>query len=125
MKVSPLFTTLVPVVIGGGFIGSIVALLKLKPEGDQILISSAKDVVVIQAGALDEMRRQIEEMRQRFETQASESAQAIADCHAEREELRHERDAERANNRDLRARIEALEAEVADLRNNHTRRNRP
>lgn len=122
---SSLVTAVVSIVLGGGFVGGIVALVKLRPEGDQIIVSSAKDVVVIQAGALDELRRQIDEMRERFDTQAAEAAQAIAECHAEREELRHERDTERVNNRELRGRIEALEAEVASLRSAKPIRGRP
>ncbi len=116
MNSSALLTTLVTVILGGGFVGGIVALVKLKPEGDQILISSAKDVVVIQKGLLDAMEERLAAMEARFDTQARSSAAALAECHRERDDLRSELVAERVNSAELRVRIEALEAEVAELR---------
>jgi chromosome segregation ATPase len=105
----------VSTILGGGFLGGLVAYRKLKPESDQIIVSSAKDVVLIQKGALDDLRRQMDDMESRFDRQSAAAATAIAECHAEREELRRERDTERSSNTELRIRIEALESEVAAL----------
>lgn len=116
---STVLTTVVSLILGGGFITGIVALVKLRPEGDQILISSAKDVVVIQKGALDDLRKQMDEMEVRFDRQTQTSAAALAECHRERDDLRSELVAERLSNDELRARIEALETEVAQLRTGH------
>lgn len=116
MNNTTIITTLVSVLLGGGFIGGIVALVKLKPEGDQILVSSAKDVVLIQKGALEDLREQMRELEARFDAQIKTAARAVAECHAEREELKAERDEERKVNIELRRRIEVLEAEVAELR---------
>lgn len=113
-----------------GIIASYVAFRKLKPESDQIVVSAAKDVVLIQAGAMArqnaqmarqdvemaELREEMATMREQFRTQERAAAVALAECNAERRELRRERDAERANNWELRSRIEVLEAEVARLR---------
>lgn len=109
-------TTLGSVVLGGGFLSGVVALLKLKPEGAQIVVSAAKDVVVIQQGALDDLRQQMADMEARFELQTKAAALALAECHRERDDLRSELVAERLAKGELRARIEALEAEVASLR---------
>lgn len=119
---SGVLTTLVATILGGGFIGGIVAYRKLKPESDQIIVSSAKDVVLIQKGALDDLRAQMAAMEARFEAQTAASALAVAECHAEREELRAQRDAGRVENSELRARVEALEAEVAQLRHRSNRK---
>lgn len=110
-------------VLGGGGIGSYVAFKKLKPEGDQIIVSAAKDLVVVQRDVISDMDKRLDEMQRRLDEAEARSGQrdreaavAMADCNAERRELRKERDAERANNLELRSRIEVLEAEVARLR---------
>jgi uncharacterized protein involved in exopolysaccharide biosynthesis len=124
---SSLLIVLVSTILGGGFLGGIVAYRKLKPETDQIIVSSAKGVVAIQRETLDEMRKdraddrqRMDELETRFTAQAAEAARAaalaLAACQAEREEARTERDAARADNAELRKRIEHLEAEVAQMR---------
>lgn len=89
-------SSLISAVLGGSLIGGIVALLKLKPEGDQIVVSSAKDVVLIQAGALDRLRTEMSEMERRFTQQEQRNLEALKAC--ERREA------------ELRTRVEALEA---------------
>lgn len=124
-----LLSTLVVVILGGGFVGGIVALLKLKPEGDQILVSSAKDVVLIQKGALDDLRLEREEDRKRMEdledrmTEQLEVADrarraaevALVDAERERTQMARLYEAEQRRNTDLTRRVAALEAEVARL----------
>jgi hypothetical protein len=49
-------------VLGGtGLVGGIVALIKVRPEAGQILVNAAKDVVVIQQGAMTDMQRRLAE----------------------------------------------------------------
>jgi predicted nucleic acid-binding Zn-ribbon protein len=111
-----LLIVLVSTILGGGFLGGVVAYRKLKPETDQIIVSSAKDVVVIQRETLEEMRKdraddrqRMDEIEARFTAQAKTAAAALAECHAEREEFR-------SDNAELRNRIEHLEAELAQMR---------
>ncbi len=127
---SDLLSTLVVVILGGGFVGAIVAIVKLKPEGDQILVSSAKDVVLIQKGALDDLRREREEDRKRMEDiearmitqlEASELARrlaetALADAKREQAQMTRLYEAEQRRNADLTRRVAHLEAEVDKLR---------
>lgn len=123
---STLVTTIVYVLFGGGLFGGLVALVKLRPEGAQILVATAKDVVVIQRGVIEDMEQRFASMEDRFEQQVAASTLSLAECHSERDDLRSELVAERLNSAELRARIEALEAEVAQLRTvNATRKDQP
>jgi hypothetical protein len=122
MDTATLLTGLATLILGGGFVGGIVALVKLKPEGDQILVNSAKDVVLIQAGALDTLREQMATIESRFEKRLDQAEQArwtaetaLAECHRAREVLVAEYEEEKARNEELSARVAALEAEVARL----------
>lgn len=116
-------SSIVGVLMGGGLLTGIVALFRLKPESDQIVVSAAKDVVFIQRGVVEDLRAQYESLEKRFDKQTAEANTAILECHAEREELRKQRDLqseqllrERENNRELRVRVDALEGEVSSLR---------
>ena len=114
---------LASVILGGGLAGSIVALWKLKPEGDQIVVSAAKDVVLIQKGAMDDLRQQMKDLESRFSDRLDKAEQArwtaetaLAECHRAREVLMEDYEAEKARNAELEERIAALEAEVASLK---------
>ncbi len=111
------------VILTGGFVSGVASFRKSKPESAQIMVNAARDVVLIQKGALEEYQRRLDEMERRFDEQdealkraARASAIALAECNAERREFRLERDAAHSQNAELRARVEALEAEVAILR---------
>lgn len=118
-------------------IGAAVAWRKLKPETTQIVVSAASDVVVIQADYIkraDERARQQDErmadMERRLTTQleVAEAARKAAEtallaCNEERRAVAALYEQERQRNielererQELRSRIEALEAEVAKLR---------
>lgn len=128
---STLFTQIAGFLLGGGLTGGIVSYRKGKSESDGIVVQSAKVVLemstsqleqaVARHGAeMEEMRDAMREMkaqnRQAREQQAREATVALAECQAERRELRLERDAARAINGELRQRIEALEAINGELR---------
>lgn len=130
MNATTILTTVATLILGGGFVGGIVALVKLKPEGDQILVNSAKDVVLIQKGALDDLRRQMADIETRFSERLDKAEQArwaaetaLRECRRARDLLQAEYDEEKTRNAEHAARIEALEAEVAELR--EVNRNRP
>jgi len=114
---------LVSFILGGGLIGGYATFRKLKPESDRLVVDSAQIVLTMSNAQLKrtqdeitELREEIRQMRELQTKQSRESAVALAECNAERRELRKERDDERANNWELRSRIEVLEAEVAQLR---------
>lgn len=130
-------------ILGGGVVSSIVAFRKLKPESDQIIVSSAKDVILIQKGAMDNLREQLAEQREQMEAQGAQMAAmearfesrldraeqarwtaetALAECHRAREALLEDYAQEKARNAELEERIAALEAEVAKLRAESTQR---
>lgn len=114
----------------GSIIGGIVALVKLKPEGEQIFISSAKDVVLIQQGALDELRHQLEDQHLQLEKlegrfkaelisarqETSQTKKALRDCQREytRVVALHRREVRL--NEELSGRVDVLEEEIAGLR---------
>ena len=120
---------LASVILGGGLAGSIVALWKLKPEGDQIVVSAAKDVVLIQKGAMDDLRQQMKDLESRFSARLDRAEQArwtaetaLAECHRARAEIMDDYEAEKARNAELEERIVALESEVATLKAANRRR---
>lgn len=73
-------TALISALLGGSLIGGIVSLLKLRPEGDQILVSSAKDVVLIQRDALADLRREMVDMQERFDEREQVHLEQLRAC---------------------------------------------
>jgi paraquat-inducible protein B len=100
---------LMGLVLGGGVVGGYVALRKLPPERDQIIVAAAKEVVVIQRETLDDVRQQVAGLEARLNQQAATARLALEECHAERDELRI------ARRGDL-VRLSELERLVAELR---------
>ncbi len=90
-------------------VGAVVAFVRLRPEGDQIIVLAAKDVVKIQKDALGDLRAQIEGLEARLNRE-------VAAAQAELVECRREREREAARNRELSARVTVLEAELAQLK---------
>lgn len=89
--------------------GAIVTLIKLKPETGQIIVSSAKDVVIIQGGLLRQLQDQIAALEKRADDREA-AFSAREDAHArELAHCEHEREI-------LSERVSALEDEVAGLR---------
>jgi threonine dehydratase len=52
MDVSTLAPLVVAVLGVGGFVGGIVALIKLRPETGQIVVNAAQDALIVQSGVL-------------------------------------------------------------------------
>lgn len=112
--------------LGGGAVSAFISLKKLRPEADRLVVDSAEVVLRMSTTQLEqtitrhstEVAELRDEMRQMRDVQAQiarEASIALAQCNAERRELRAERDAERRDNAELRHRVDALEAEVAEL----------
>lgn len=62
---------IVTVLLGGGFIGGLVLLLKLRPESGEITVRSAEKVVLIQDNLIDDLRNSIVEAEARCEARVN------------------------------------------------------
>jgi cell division protein FtsB len=69
---------LVPIVVAilgaGGIAGSVVALLKLRPESGAIVVSAAQGALVVQTSVLNELHKENERLRDRVSTLERELA---------------------------------------------------
>lgn len=106
--VATLLTDSAPLVLavlgGGGLIGAVVALLKLKPEAGQITVVAAQGALVVQTGVIEQLREENERLRARLdaiETELAKSGNLALD------------------NYRLRQRVTELEREVKELKNGH------
>jgi len=98
---------------GGGLLVAIVsaaiAFRKSGPESSQILVDAAKDVVVIQKGAIDDLKATLAHLASRVDSLESR--------------LRHtteERDRLAAENERLKGHVANLERRVRELENHQT-----
>ena len=107
---------LIVAVLGGGLASGVVAIVKLPRERDQIIVSAAKDVVVIQRDTLDDVREEVNSLRKQMQEQSEQARQALAACHAERDELRAANEQLYRDRREDRLRLDELEREVRLLR---------
>jgi DNA repair protein RadC len=52
---------------GGGLMGSVYALLKLRPEAGQMAVTTAQGVLVMQTQTIDRLEKENTQLRQRLE----------------------------------------------------------
>jgi predicted nuclease with TOPRIM domain len=104
--------------------GAVIAFRKAGPESGKLLVDAAKDVVLIQKGAMDDLRqgladaqKEIARLREEI-TGCTTLRNRVATLEAEIEELMDERRKLRAENTRLRGRVKTLEQEVATLKEN-------
>lgn len=88
----------------GGVVGAIQAFVRAQPERDQILVTSAKDVVVIQRDTISDLTSRLDALEE-----------DVAERKREEERLRQERDRLAAENETLRERVASLEEQVTEL----------
>lgn len=50
-------------VLSGGFLGSIYALLKLRPEAGQITVTAAQGALVVQSGVIDDLNEELKRVK--------------------------------------------------------------
>lgn len=136
--------TLVGLVLGGGGIAAgVVALIKVRPEAGQVVVTAAQGALVVQSGVIDELKEELVRVHgelnrerdksnryyQRLETlerdvRRSEEIRDKLDTlagkvyalSAELEKVQRERDGLMERNIQLQERIEELEAEVGRLK---------
>jgi hypothetical protein len=87
---------IVSVVLGGGFLGGIYALLKLRPEAGQITVTAAQGAVIVQTGVIDTLKSELIRSQGRIEALEAEQTriQILEDridvLEAERDQLKRE-----------------------------------
>jgi capsule polysaccharide export protein KpsE/RkpR len=86
-----LISVIVAVLGAGGLVGAIVALVKLRPESGQIVVTAAQGALIVQTGVIDTLQRETARQQARI-------------------------DAVQIENNQLRVRIAALETELHNLR---------
>jgi len=115
MDFSDALPYIVSVILGGGFLGGIYALLKLRPEAGQITVSAAQGAVIVQTGVIDTLREELTRCLNRIQALEAEQVQVhmledrISVLEAERDKLREE-------NITLRHRVRHLEEELETLK---------
>lgn len=112
-------TSVVVVLLGGGFITGLVALLKFKPEKDAIVVSAAQGAVVVQSGVIDALQEELDRaradlsaLREDFDAMRRElnsTRTELNDVRAERDGLRQELEEVKRENTALKARVQTLE----------------
>lgn len=107
---------------GGGVAGLISVVIKVRPEANQVIVTSAQGAVVIQSTVIDDLNEQLDRVGKRLEAQEALSERLkkdLVECaglHAENEsQAQRIRDLEKEN-KALRRRVKHLEEEVAHLK---------
>lgn len=66
------FNDVVPVIVAilgsGGLLGGIYALLKLRPEAGQIVVTAAQGALIVQTGVIESLREENERLQRRVST---------------------------------------------------------
>jgi hypothetical protein len=106
---------LVPLLIafigGGGLSGAIVALLKVRAESGQIVVSAAQGAVVVQSTVIDDLQEELDRQRGKYKEQAD----LLQDAFNQIESLRDEVKKERAERQAVIAEKSALEEKVKTI----------
>lgn len=100
-----------------GVAGAIVALFKVRPERESIIVHAAQAAVTVQSGLLDDIRAELTRQEERMQRMEVELRAEITALYARLGETTRDRDRLVVENGDLRRRIAALEAQVGKLEN--------
>lgn len=73
----------VAVLGGGGILGGIVALFKLRPEVARVTVSAAEGAVIVQTGVIENLSGEITRLRTEIIEERRNCDQEIARCQAE------------------------------------------
>jgi len=72
MTKQDIISLLIQFILSGGFLGGVYALLKLRPEAGQIVVTSAQSAVIVQSGVIENLREELERIEARFDAQEAE-----------------------------------------------------
>ena len=103
-----MITDLLPVIVAvlgaGGLIGAVVALVKLRPESGQIVVTAAQGALIVQTGVIDSLKNENVRQQARIDALQMENMQLRArvgmletELHSLRDEV-HRQDAPRSTN---------------------------
>lgn len=118
-----------PILIGGSVVAiattavaAVVAFVKVRPESASLLVDAAQDVVIIQRGAIDDLRTEISAMRNRLE-QAESGLALMAGLQSRVDFLDSENTRLEKENTSLRRRVLHLEGELKAIRTEQNEQN--
>lgn len=118
--VLPLVTT----ILGGGVLGGIAILLKVRPEASSLAVVASEKVVVLQMSTITRLEEELDELRQlAHEVHDLRNAQAASEARIEEMQRRldakdREKDTLVTENAQLKERVRTLEDQVAELKAN-------
>jgi len=104
MTLREILPVIVAVLGSGGLLGGIYALLKLRPEAGQIVVTAAQGALIVQTGVIDSLRIENDRLRQRVSSL---------------EALREENEGLRQRVSSLESQIHELQREVRENRDSH------
>lgn len=85
MNAAQLIPVLVAALGGGGLVGAVVALFKLRPESGAIVVTAAQGALVVQSSVLNELHKENERLRNRVSTLERELAALRVEVHGKEE----------------------------------------
>lgn len=89
--VRDLLPLIVSLIGAGGLVGAVIALIKLRPEAGQIVVTAAQGALIVQTGVIDSLKEYTARQQQRI-------------------------DALEGENTNLRERLQILERDLRELR---------
>ena len=108
-----LIPTILALLGGGGLVGGLIALIKLRPEAGQITVVAAQGALVVQQGVLDTLNKELARVSARLEVVEAELSNAqhrIDDLELDKARLEKEARTIKSENTKLRNRVKVLEA---------------
>lgn len=118
-----------PLLIGGSVtaiigaaVAAIIAFIKVRPESASLLVDAAQDVVVIQKGAIGDLREEIAQLRTRLE-QAESGLALMSNLQSRVDFLDSENTRLERENTSLRRRVLHLEGELKAIRSEQNEQN--
>lgn len=102
-------TALAVAILGGSFVTGLVALRKVKPEKDAIVVSAAQGAVVVQSSVIDALQEELDRARDEGTVMRND----LQEARNENKRLRAERDAAQDTVSELRRELAVLRANAA------------
>lgn len=79
MSADQIVLIVIALIGGGGMVGGITALLKIRPEAGQISVSAAQGAVIVQTGVIENLQREMARLREQVEALEAANAELRAD----------------------------------------------
>lgn len=108
------FVLLATAILGGGFLGGIALLLKVRPEAGSINVKAAETVVVMQTDYIERLETRLSDLEKEVGA-ARGLAGRVESLETELARTKRQRDQALSENDKLKERVDHLEQEVARL----------